>query len=349
MKPGFTLMMLVAEFLKWKETRVFDRRRLLSLGLGLFLPYLILAMLSFDSFHGFFTEVVPSWRFYTGYDESFLKLFEVVKLKPFVLVLPLLLFGVTFLFKVEAGKDSANERGFRHIGFPLMLVAIAWALYQHKFWSYHFIPVYGVGVFFTTVQVDFYLRTKAGEKFSNGVRALLFLGCLALLRNAASVIHGPSSQFQTTSVFAPLLSKDKKVMLLTEEVESAASVYFSRLDLVGPWAMLHSLRGILEVPDAEMKLDQSRKFLGEITDRLESTKPELVLVDAGYAIKGISLYPLLEGEFKFSEAVAARGYRRLFGNVTAKCIPETNPLLIFARSDLIPRMELACSSADASH
>ena len=52
-----------------------------------------------------------------------------------------------------------------------------------------------------------------------------------------------------TQRFTTLMSKQKTMLLLTENVTTIASAYFSNVNLVGPWVYLHTLAGILKEKD----------------------------------------------------------------------------------------------------
>lgn len=316
MKPGFLLLVLTYELVLILLKRPWSWRIFVSILSGLVLPYLILGLQSGQSLKAFFTWAVPSYKYYyVGYQEEWSFLLITLKAYPLMIFMPFMFFGFLIYYRHEKNELSI-------IALLLVFVSFLNVIVQHKFWNHLFIPMFGICLFFLYGEI-----ARIKNKF---VYPLCLLPLCFWTFQGFKLSSLPSYYAEETSRFYSLMPS-RKVLLLTENVTSLASAYFSRVNLIGPWVFLHTFSGVLSEPDQQIKKRELTKIRNDILTSLDKESPELILIDDGYSLNGVDLAPMLEKRLFLISIFKNRGYHLLSDESVDSCCFGTGRFFVYKK------------------
>jgi hypothetical protein len=336
-------MLAIAEAIWFLQFKRREWRLWGTLFFGAIAQWALLGLLYPSSLVGYFTNVVSSYRFYHGLNEPMSFLIQLSTTFPSMLYLPVAFVALIFIRKRAATwRLSLGDPQLDATALPLAIAAYAWVVIQHKFWGYHFVPFYGLVVFFLFAEASALMSRLRLPRI-----ALIAILVLPLYLIAARDIAYSSheSQMKTmTTRFKPLLGPNDGAMLLTEDIASVASGYYSRINWVGPWVMVHSLSGIVATQDQTVRGRELERFAQGILKRTQETRPAIILIDQGYANRARPLAYMLDRDVRLLPRFNAMGYVSVPEDLVDECWPGNGTFRLYLRKQDIEKAKAACPS-----
>ena len=320
-KPFWGPMVLVVEGFRLIRTRRLEWWPLLSLALGALLPILLLAVHSPASAHRFLFENIPMYL-RGGYDHYATPFADFA-----MSALHLQIVAGFLLLALLAGV--ASIRGWLPTRENLLLLATAAMSYfalwhQHKFWSYHALPIFGVTLFAIA-----YLIGSARAKIDLKRPAIPLLALLVTALVSLSTLFSAATMLQRYpplgAFLVPAAERYERTMYFSMSVMVQYPPLLLDRPMLGPWTVLLDLPELVALPDGVERERALLDYFGAIRDEVHQQRPQLLIFSpqAQALPAGVTLHQLIErydgippGEYREVTAQAlgvnsplARGWR----------------------------------------
>ena len=303
----------------------------IALACGMALPVALLALHSTESLRVFFTRNLPMYLSgaYTHYDTGYAEFAS----SPLHLQLVAGLALVALSVAVALRAGIAGPRQALAIAGTAAL-AYGAVVHQHKFWSYHAVPVFAL-----TLVPGAWLWARLlsraeprrepsppsppspGPGFAPGAAALA--GALILLPAAVSTrdtVHMLTRQTPLGAPLVPLVAEYPRPMFFSMSVTTAYAPMLLQRPLVGPFTVLVDLPEILALPDAAERGRRLASYGERIRTAIRDERPDLLVYSPETLARpgDVPLHTVLAGA---GVDPAALGYRRVPASRLARLDP----------------------------
>jgi hypothetical protein len=320
-KPFWGPMVLVVEGFRLIQVRRIEWRPLLCLAFGAVLPILLLALHSPVSAQRFLFENIPMYL-RGGYDHYATPFADFA-----MSALHLQIVAGFLLLALLAG--AATIRGWLPRRDSLLLLATAAMSYfalwhQHKFWSYHALPIFGITLFAIAYLIGSWRAPVALKRPAIPLLALLVTALVSLstLFSAATMLqrYPPLGAF-----LVPAAERYERTMYFSMSVMVQYPPLLLDRPMLGPWTVLLDLPELIALPEEAERERSLSTYFGEVRDEIQLQRPQLLIFSpqAQALPAGVTLHQLFErydgippGEFREVTAQAlgvtsplARGWR----------------------------------------
>jgi hypothetical protein len=242
---------------------------------GMVLPFLLLLLHSRDSFVEFFTVLIPihitgKYDYYGNTYADFLG----SPLHTWIVGGALMLTACLAWAFVKHRIPRADL---------LLMAALTCGgylaiLHQHKFWSYHAMPLFGMIVLFSAFVVSKMLGALDSVLIRNALVAILIVLLILLIAAAVANLHLMLDRVPPLGQeLLPLLEGHDQVMFLSMSTDYVYAPLAMRMRICGPWTIHLVLPAMMDISDREVRDRELKSYAAAVAKQIDDAKPEMLI------------------------------------------------------------------------
>jgi uncharacterized membrane protein len=296
---------------------------------GMLLPLLLLLLHSWDAFVEFFTVLIPIHLVgkYTYYDTTYTGFL-----------------GSPLHMQIAGGAlllTACLAWAFARSNIPrsdLLLMAVVAGggylsiLHQHKFWSYHAMPLFGAVAVFSAFSAARAVGALELPRVRKAAAMILITVLVLLIAAGVANLYIMLDRVPPLGQeLVPLLKGQDRVMFFSMSTDYIYAPLALRMRICGPWTAHWMMPALITISDPALRERELASYAAAVKGRIDDDRPEM-LVFAPYRQAlppGESLHDI----FRRLGVVPRPDYRRLPDMVLQARQPQLGGWIVYLREE----------------